>query len=100
MNYPPLTVPKDIVLEVTGKSDSQISVETAYKWAQRAVVAYSQFAKTGEIEWLIRAEDYRHEALEHASLVEDAGQLVGHLLKAIDQVRAQAKIPHSCCVCR
>lgn len=100
MTYPPLTVSPGVYAEVTEKSDKTISVETAYKWAERAVVAYSQFAKSGAVEWLLRAEDYRHEALEHAALVSDGGCLVGHLLDSIEKVRAQTTIPHACCVCK
>jgi hypothetical protein len=99
MPYPPLSVPAEVFTEVLSKSDAQISTETAYKWAARSVVAYREFAKTGEMEWYRRAEDYRHEALEHASLVGDGGELVCHLSLPLDAMRKAVPVPHSCCVC-
>jgi hypothetical protein len=85
--YKPFTVPPEVVDEVLHKTDRTINIETAYKWAARAVVAYIQFTKTESFEWLLRAEDYRHEALEHAALVGDNGVLTGMLEAQIDAYR-------------
>lgn len=87
MPYPPFRVEQATVDEVLHKTDSQINVETAYKWAARSVVAYVQFTKTEGIEWLLRAEDYRHEALEHAALVGDGGELTRLLEASMDAYR-------------
>jgi hypothetical protein len=87
MAYPTFTVDPATREEVLTKTDKLINVETAYKWAQRAVVAYVQFGKVGQIEWLLRAEDYRHEALEHAALVGDGGELTNLLESSMDSVR-------------
>ena len=57
--------------EISEKTDSTIQVETAYKWASRAVVCYRLYKGTGKLKWLQQAEDYRHEAIEHASLADD-----------------------------
>lgn len=57
--------------EISEKTDSTIQIETAYKWASRSIVCYRLFVSTGKLTWLQRAEDYRHEAIEHASLAED-----------------------------
>jgi hypothetical protein len=57
--------------EIQEKSDSKIQIETAYKWGSRAVVCYRIYQKTKDLTWLQRAEDYKHEAIEHASLADD-----------------------------
>jgi hypothetical protein len=90
--YPPLRVDVATRDEVLAKSDRQINVETAYKWAARAVVSFSEFARTKSLEWLLRAEDYRHEALEHAALVGDDGELTSHLERAMGEVRPAYRV--------
>jgi hypothetical protein len=77
----------EVVREVLDRSDREISVATAEKWCDRSVVAYRQYRKTRSIDWLLRAEDYRHEALEHAALVGDGGKLVGKLERLISPNR-------------
>lgn len=57
--------------EISEKTDSDIQIETAFKWASRAIVCYRLYKGTGKIAWLQRAEDYKHEAIEHASLAAD-----------------------------
>ena len=69
--------------EVASKSEAVLERETAKKWAARALACYRRG-------WLLRAESYRHEALEHAALAGDHGKLVGELQSQIDRVR-QAK---------
>lgn len=58
--------------EVTAKSESQIQIETAYKWAARAIACYRLYGRTGLLHWLTRAEEYKHEAIEHAAVAEDS----------------------------
>lgn len=66
---------QDAMLEVMSKNESQIESETAIKWASRAAACY-ELAKVStdiktRIRWILRAEDNRHEALEHACLARD-----------------------------
>ena len=73
--------------EISEKTDSTIQIETAYKWASRAVVCYRLYKRTGKLKWLQQAEDYRHEAVEHASLADDDFET----LKAVtDELKAEA----------
>lgn len=62
---------KSAAQEISKKTDSTIQIETALKWGARAVVCYRLYKKTKKLKWLQRAEDYRHEAIEHASLADD-----------------------------
>lgn len=73
--------------EVKNKSDSEIERETAKKWAARAIACYEEYHSTNSLKWLLRADNYRHEALEHASIVGDRGRLVGQLQKEIDLIK-------------
>jgi hypothetical protein len=75
--------------EVAKKSDRQIELETAQKWAARALACFERAAKTSgaaAVEWKRRAEDYRHEALEHAALMQDGGKTVGVLERELNRV--------------
>ncbi len=62
--------------ELQEKSMEEIQVDTAKKWAARAHVAFeiaSYFGaedRDNAIGWFHVGEEYRHEALEHAALVE------------------------------
>ena len=60
--------------EIRGKSHEDIQVDTALKWAARAYASYeialSADLKIDQTGWLQVAEDYRHESLEHAALIE------------------------------
>lgn len=86
---------KKAVAEVVAKTEEQIERETAEKWAACAVACYRQASKAvkkasgmnrASGEWLLRAEDYRHEALEHGSLAEDL-TFFKKMKKEIDQER-------------
>jgi hypothetical protein len=82
--------------EVNTKSDGEINRETAKKWALRALACYGNAKKTTGAtrqEWLLRAADYSHEALEHAALIGDGGRSVGALEKSFDLVRKHLKAP-------
>jgi hypothetical protein len=57
--------------ELREKSHKDIERETADKWAGRAAAAYQLAEETGDTDWLRRADDFRHEALEHAAMSED-----------------------------
>ena len=54
--------------EVTTKSEVALERETAKKWAERALACRKQYEKTGQIKWLLRAENYAHESIEHGAL--------------------------------
>lgn len=60
--------------ELSEKGINQIQFETSLKWAARAVVAYenSVVADTASmaLSWLEFGNEYAHEAMEHAALVE------------------------------
>ena len=58
--------------ELKEKSLIDIHRETALKWSARAVAACQLGKHEDEV-------DYRHEGLEHASLVMDDGKLVSEL---------------------
>ena len=71
--------------EVGVKSRSQIEEETAYKWAARAIVAYETYVRTqrpkympsaGSEVYLRDAGDYYHEAIEHAALADESGDVL------------------------
>ena len=62
--------------EVQTKTHVQIERETAYKWASRAIACYiltQQADDQDPLRWFLDAEDFRHEAVEHAAMSEDNG---------------------------
>lgn len=77
--------------EVRTKSDTDIDRETAHKWAGRAVAAFRIASETGDPTMILRAYDYEHEALEHASLVGDYGKLVGQIQKQIEVEKKKSR---------
>ena len=77
--------------ELMSKDYTDIQRETSLKWMARALAAYeigtnSETAKETVL-WLEMGNEYIHEALEHAALVEDGGQLVA----ALSDAGAEAK---------
>lgn len=60
--------------EVLTKTDADLELETAVKWAGRSIACYKLFDSTNDMKWLLRAESYYQEALEHAALVRDEGE--------------------------
>jgi len=56
-------------LELSTKSCETMELETAMRWAARAMARYIAFRKTGDVQHLLHAEDHRHEALEHGAMV-------------------------------
>jgi hypothetical protein len=56
--------------ELQVKTISTIQRDTAATWTNRAIAAYRLFIETGIIDWYLNAEEFRHEALEHAALTE------------------------------
>lgn len=62
---------EEAIREVQTKSDKDIETETAYKWASRAIACYLLYKKTGDMQFFLRGEEYRHEAIEHGALAGD-----------------------------
>jgi hypothetical protein len=54
--------------ELRVKTLTSIQLETAATWGARAAVAYRFYAGTRDVSWLLDAEEYYHEAVEHAAL--------------------------------
>lgn len=73
--------------EVQAKKETEIEVETAYKWASRAIACFELHKETELIKWLLKGEDYRHEALEHAALAKDGGDTLNAIEKEIEKHR-------------
>ena len=64
--------------EILEKSREQIEEETAFKWAARAVAAYRQVRRPPHQphRWLRDANTYFDEALEHAALADESGEVL------------------------
>ena len=56
------------VSELHQKTIEDVQRETAVTWAGRAAAAYHLYAQSGNVQMLLDAQEYHHEALEHASL--------------------------------
>lgn len=80
--------------EVQTKSEAEIEYETAQTWASRSAAAYhlvTQVPDLGnKIAWLMRAEDLRHEAVEHSSLADDEGNVLKQLKEVLQPHRELA----------
>lgn len=77
--------------EVSRKSAAQVERETSAKWAARALACLEKYRSTGKVSWLIRAENDRSEALEHAGHVGDFGRTVGVVQRRIDRLWKKAR---------
>jgi hypothetical protein len=71
--------------EVASKSDATIELETAKKWAARAIAAYRMFVRNGARGYFERYVNYKHEAIEHAATVEDHGRTAGRVQREIER---------------
>lgn len=74
--------------EVRNKTAAEIEEETAYKWAARAIACYRYYAQTLATSWLIKADNFEHEAIEHAAFVRDNGVTLGIIENVLDSERA------------
>jgi hypothetical protein len=81
-------------LEIATKSRETIEMETAYKWAARAMASYMRFQKTGSTFLLFDAEDYRHEALEHAAMA--GASVLNQVHKVLDVTRGACMVQVRC----
>ena len=80
--------------ELEEKSYHDIQRETAWSWASRAAVNYEfvlEAAKDQKVSAWTQAEEYAHEAIEHASLVEkDGPKLLKEIQDAIKPYQEKA----------
>lgn len=77
------------VPELRAKSITVIQTETAATWHDRAGAAYLLYIAYGQLQWLLDAEEYRHEAIEHAALVSPA--LVASVIESLAGARENAR---------
>jgi hypothetical protein len=75
--------------ELLEKTEAQIESETAYKWGSRAIAAYQLFQETGDVKWFLMGEEFRHEAIEHASLSGNFGELIKTICVEMDKTRPE-----------
>lgn len=82
---------KEARKELEDKTYREIEVETAWKWASRAAAAYEKVKESGNKlgAWSV-AEEFYHEAVEHAALSEDEGELLKKIKKAVEPYQEQA----------
>ena len=64
--------------ELLGKSREQIEQETAFKWAARAVAAYQLWHEGRDPHMFRDCGIYWSEAVEHAALADDTGNVLQH----------------------
>jgi uncharacterized protein (DUF1015 family) len=79
--------------ELESKSYGQIQKETAWKWASRAAASFLSCKKAKKDEKLVFwtvAEEFYHEAIEHAALVESDESLVKEVREAIHSYQEEA----------
>ena len=77
--------------ELGTKSYNDIQRETAWKWASRAAVSFQDVVDDREnalSAWMC-AEEYFHEAVEHAALYEDTS-LLGEIHDAVSPFKKKA----------
>lgn len=77
---------KEAEKELKEKSYREIQKETAWKWASRAAASYEQCVKVKKADKLVHwtiAEEFYHEAVEHAALVEGEEDLLKSIREAV-----------------
>jgi hypothetical protein len=77
------TTYRNALREVSKKTDAQIERKTALTWADRAEACFTKHRATKNVKWLLRAQRFADEALEHAAQVGDEGKLVGQLQRQL-----------------
>lgn len=72
--------------ELANKTRKQIEEETAYRWAARAIAAFQLSVNSQQHErWMRDAADYYHEAVEHAALADESGDLLRRVRQWVHQ---------------
>lgn len=77
--------------ELQQKSLDDIQRATAITWGGRALAAYAVFERTGDLHRLCDAEEFGHEAMEHAALDGDpafSNAIGAHMRAAKERVLA------------
>lgn len=83
--------PEDARSELEKKTLLDIEEETARTWGERAAAAFQIASeKTGEerTRWVMDAENYRQESLEHAAMTGDM-EFIGKIMKDLDEARRE-----------
>lgn len=82
---------KEAIKEVKEKTKQQVDIDTAHKWANRAIACLLIAKQTEEgkerLKWIDFADDYRHEALEHAATADDDGKTLKEVVAKIEKYR-------------
>lgn len=60
-------------VELSQKTMEDIQRETAFAWCGRAIAAFAIFEETRDIHNFSDAEEFGHEAIEHAALAGEPG---------------------------
>jgi len=61
------------MVEISEKTMQDLQRETAFTWLGRCVATFTRFAETSDLQDLCDAEEFGHEAIEHASLADEPG---------------------------
>jgi hypothetical protein len=78
--------------DISSKTLAQIQEDTAWTWASRAAACYEKLKETGDWKWKTDAEEYRHEAVEHAALIGDTRPTVlQEIHDALEKYRTKAQ---------
>ena len=78
--------------EIQEKDSAEIDIATAYSWGSRALAAYKLYDETKELKWLLAAEEYGNEAIEHAALAKNKGKTLKAIENAIGKARKKFDI--------
>lgn len=81
--------------EIQKDAEAVVEEKTAYKWASRAIACFKLAKKTSggqKATWERRAIDSRHEAMEHAALMDDMGITVAAIQALIDEHHEEAEV--------
>jgi len=80
--------------ELKEKSYLEIQKQTAWTWASRSAVSYDATIEEKNLARKVAifqvAEEYHHEAIEHAALFEDGGNLLAQVDKELEPFRDRA----------
>lgn len=83
---------KEAKEELEKKTYREIQKSTAWTWASRAAASYDNCAKADKdklVLWTV-AEEFYHEAIEHAALVEGEEDLVKEVREAVSPYQEKA----------
>lgn len=80
--------------ELSEKSFVDIQIDTAWKWASRAAVAYEASVEAQDraekLGWYLQGVEYGHEAIEHSALVEDKGKILAEIQSSLEDYSSKA----------